>query len=157
MAKLRKGAALVLRNFIFLWSFESIWPRYITYQIQMLRKVLRKIHIPAGLRQRIPILCRKFLFEWFKVGVLPNQQEWNIEFDIQEEPNNCGIELYPNCGINDIIQGGYFDWSAQISVPKWKTIGSQSEILFNEILDVQKILVGWTMFFFSALKFGRTS
>ena len=43
------------------------------------------------------------------------------------------------------------------SVPKWKTMGSQSEILFHEILDVQKILVGWTTFFFLALKFGRTS
>ena len=36
-----------------------------------------------------------------------------------------------------------------------KTMGSQSKNLFHEILDVQKILVGWTMFFFLALKFGR--
>ena len=36
-------------------------------------------------------------------------------------------------------------------------MGSQSEILFHEILDAQKILVGWTMFFFFALKFGRNS
>ena len=36
-------------------------------------------------------------------------------------------------------------------------MGSQSEILFHEILDVQKILVGWTTFFFLALKFGRNS
>ena len=41
-----------------------------------------------------------------------------------------------------IVQGGFFDWSAQFSVPKLKTMGSQSEILFHEILDVQKILVG---------------
>ena len=34
-------------------------------------------------------------------------------------------------------------------------MGSQSEILFHEILYVQKI--GWTKFFFSALKFGRNS
>ena len=52
---------------------------------------------------------------------------------------------------------GFFDWSAQFSVPKWKTMGSQSEILFHEIPDVQKILVGWTTFFFLVLKFGRTS
>ena len=32
-----------------------------------------------------------------------------------------------------------------------------SKILFHEILDVQKILVGWTTFFFLALKFGRNS
>ena len=36
-------------------------------------------------------------------------------------------------------------------------MGSQSEILFHEILDVQKILVGWTTFFFLVLKIGRTS
>ena len=36
-------------------------------------------------------------------------------------------------------------------------MGSQSEILFHEISDVQKILVGWTMFFFLALNFGRNS
>ena len=36
-----------------------------------------------------------------------------------------------------------------------KNDGSQSEIMFHEILDVQKILIGWTTFFFLALKFGR--
>ena len=41
----------------------------------------------------------------------------------------------------------FFNCSSQFSVPKWKTMGSQSEILFHEILDVQKILVGWTTFF----------
>ena len=34
---------------------------------------------------------------------------------------------------------------------------SQSEILFHEILDEQKILVGWTTFFYLALEFGRNS
>ena len=34
-------------------------------------------------------------------------------------------------------------------------MGSQSVILDHEILDVQKILVGWIKFFFLALKFGR--
>ena len=34
---------------------------------------------------------------------------------------------------------------------------NQSEILVPEILNVQKILIGWTKFFFLALKFGRTS
>ena len=53
------------------------------------------------------------------------------------------------------LQGAFFNCSSQFSVPKWKTIGSQSEILFHEILDVQKILFGWTTFFFLALKFGR--
>ena len=36
-------------------------------------------------------------------------------------------------------------------------MGSQSEILYHEILNVQKILVGWTTFFFLALKYGRNS
>ena len=41
--------------------------------------------------------------------------------------------------------GWFFNCSSQFSVPKWKTMGNQSEILFHEILDVQKILVGWTL------------
>ena len=56
-----------------------------------------------------------------------------------------------------VPQGAFLNCSSQFSVPKWKTMGSQSEILFHEILDVQKILFGWTTFFFLALKFGRTS
>ena len=55
------------------------------------------------------------------------------------------------------LQGDFFNCSSQISVPKWKTMGSQSETLFHEILDLQKILFGWTRFFFLALKFGRNS
>ena len=51
----------------------------------------------------------------------------------------------------------FFNCSSQFSVPKWKTMGSQSEILFHGILNLQKILVGWTTFFFLALKFGRNS
>ena len=54
-------------------------------------------------------------------------------------------------------QGVFFNCSSQFSVPKWKTMSSQPEILFHEIFDVQKILVGWTTFFFLALKFGRNS
>ena len=38
-----------------------------------------------------------------------------------------------------------------------KNDGEQSEIMFHEILDVQQMLIGWTMFFFLALKFGRNS
>ena len=44
--------------------------------------------------------------------------------------------------ISDIIQGVFFNSSSQFSVPKRKTLGSQSEMQFHEILDVQKILVG---------------
>ena len=51
----------------------------------------------------------------------------------------------------------FFNCSSQFSVTKWKTMGKQSEILFHEILDVKKILVGWTTFFFLALKFGWNS
>ena len=51
----------------------------------------------------------------------------------------------------EFMQGAFFNCSSQFSVPKWKTMGSQSEILFHEILDVQKILVGWTTFLFLAL------
>ena len=44
--------------------------------------------------------------------------------------------------MSDHIQGVFFYSSSQFSVPKCKTMGSQSEILFHEILNVQKILVG---------------
>ena len=47
-----------------------------------------------------------------------------------------------------LVQGAFFNCSSKFSVPKWKTMGSQSEILFHEIFNVQKISVGWTMFFF---------
>ena len=62
-----------------------------------------------------------------------------------------------NLGLYNVQQGVFFNSSSQFSVPKWKTMGSQSEFLFPEIFDVQKILVGWTTFFFLALKFGRNS
>lgn len=55
-----------------------------------------------------------------------------------------------------LLQCVFFNCSYQFSVPKWKTTGSQSEILFHEILDVQKIIVGWTTFFL-ALKFAWNS
>ena len=48
-------------------------------------------------------------------------------------------------------------WFFLLVSTKMKTMGSQSEILFHEILYVQKILVGWTTFFFLVLKIGRTS
>ena len=51
--------------------------------------------------------------------------------------------------------GWFFNCFSQFSEPKWKTMGSQSVILFHEILDVQKILVGSTTFFFLALKLGQ--
>ena len=60
----------------------------------------------------------------------------------------CKTEVYENVFISKIQCG--FNLSSQCSVPKWKMMGSQSEIL-----NVQKILVGWTTFFFLALKFGR--
>ena len=65
-----------------------------------------------------------------------------------------------NVDANDhfwFIQGAFLNWSSQFSVPKWKMMGSQSDILFHEILNVQKILVGWTTFFFCVLKFGWNS
>ena len=40
-----------------------------------------------------------------------------------------------------LLQGAFFNCSSLFSVPKWKTLGNQSDILFHEILDVQSILV----------------
>ena len=39
------------------------------------------------------------------------------------------------------IQGGFLNCSSQFSVPKWKMMGSQSEILFHKIFDVRSSLV----------------
>ena len=45
------------------------------------------------------------------------------------------------------IQGGFFNWSARFSVPKWKTSCSQPGLVFHEIFNVKKLLVGWASFF----------
>ena len=71
------------------------------------------------------------------------------------QPNTLLTVLELSDRLTYNVQGAFFNCSSQFSVPKWKTMDSQSEILFHEILNVQKILVGWTMFFFLALKFGR--
>ena len=55
------------------------------------------------------------------------------------------------------LQGAFFNCSSHFSVPKWKTLGSQSEILFNEIVNIKKVLVGWTTFFFLVLKLGQNT
>ena len=73
----------------------------------------------------------------------------DLTFECYRESN--GANCYNN------LQGAFFNCSSQFSVPKWKMMGSQSEILFHEILNVQKILVGWKTFFYLALKFGRNS
>ena len=76
------------------------------------------------------------------------------EYNVDEEDEDCFwfvIDPVKN------IQGAFFNCSSLFSVPKWKTTGSQSDILSHEILDVQNILVGWTTFFFLVLKFGRNS
>ena len=45
-----------------------------------------------------------------------------------------------------LIQGGFFNWSARFSVPKWKTSCSQPGLVFQEIFNVKKLLVGWASF-----------
>ena len=55
------------------------------------------------------------------------------------------------------IQGGFFNWSAWFSVPKWKTSCSQPGLVFHEIFNVKKLLVGWASFFILVLKIRRTS
>ena len=81
------------------------------------------------------------------------------------------IEGIKVCGLKDIglsverclwtvikdIQGGFFNWSARFSVPKWKTSCSQPGLVFHEIFNVKKLLVGWASFFILVLKIGQTS
>ena len=56
-----------------------------------------------------------------------------------------------------VLQGVFLTGPPNLQYQNEKTMDSQSEILVHEILNVQKILIGWTKFFFLALKFGRTS
>ena len=51
----------------------------------------------------------------------------------------------------------FFKWSARFSVPKWKTSCSQPGLIFREIFNLIKLLVGWASFFILVLKIGRTS
>ena len=37
----------------------------------------------------------------------------------------------------------FFNSSSQFSVPKWKTTCSQWKILFHEIVNIKKLLIGW--------------
>ena len=86
-------------------------------------------------------------------------KETNEPWDIPKYKIGWSTEGLADCPAVSLrfVQGGIFNCSFKFSVPKWKLMGSQSEILIHEILDVQKILVGWTKFFFLALKFGRKS
>ena len=95
--------------------------------------------------------CRKYIdFTQTQDFFLCGCDDWNGSFSTTYLPVFC---VY----LGMLIQGDFSNCSSQFSVPKWKTMGSQSEILFHEILDVQKILVGWIKFFFLAMKFGRNS
>ena len=83
-----------------------------------------------------------------------------LELSIHSNPIQSRFQVYILCGQLFpllTLQGGFSNCSPQFSVPKWRMMGSQSEVLFHEIHDVQKILVGWTTFFFLVLKFGRNS
>ena len=41
-----------------------------------------------------------------------------------------------------VLQSAFFNYSSQFSVPKWKTMGTESEILFHRILHVKKMPIG---------------
>ena len=51
----------------------------------------------------------------------------------------------------------YFNCSSRFSVPKWKTSCSQPGLLFQEIFNVKKLLVGWASSLILLLKMGRNS
>ena len=97
----------------------------------------------------LQIISQLVLFLWLIWQWRRNRSEWNHSDRWSGSDDQKILE---------IIQGGFF-----LTVPpnfqyqNEKQMGSQSEVLFHEIPDVQKILVGWTTFFFLALKFGRNS
>ena len=86
-----------------------------------------------------------------------------IQMDVILQPNKgtastkSNTNLKPNVKSNDKFHTGFFNCSSYFSEPKWKMMGRQSEILFHEIFNVQKILFGWITFFFLALKYGQNS
>ena len=70
---------------------------------------------------------------------------------------SCSVVQVYNSLLVVMLTLTYYNCFSKFAVPKWKTMGSQSEILFHEILNVQKNLVGWTIVFLLALKFGQNS
>ena len=55
------------------------------------------------------------------------------------------------------IQGGFFNWSARFSVPKWKNLLSQQGAFLHWKFREKLVLVGCHLFFILVLKIGRTS
>ena len=55
------------------------------------------------------------------------------------------------------IQGGFFNWSAQFSVPKWKNLLSQRGPFLHWKFREKLVLVGCNLFFILVLKIRRTS
>ena len=55
---------------------------------------------------------------------------------------------------NRMIQGGFFNWSAQFSVPKWKNLLSQRGAFLHWIFREKLVLVGCNLFFILVLKNG---
>ena len=59
--------------------------------------------------------------------------------------------------IHICIQGGFFNWSARFSVPKWINLLSQRGAFLHWRFREKLILVGFSLFFILVLKIGRTS
>ena len=55
------------------------------------------------------------------------------------------------------IQGGFFNWSARFSVPKWKNLLCQRGAFLHWKFREKLVLVGCNLFFILVLKIGRTS
>ena len=83
---------------------------------------------------------------------------WNISSEIFIRPKSDHRPLLslPNTleqtsylsRISRIIQAAFFNCSSRFSEPKWNPSCSQPGLLFQEIFNVRKLLVGWASFFF---------
>ena len=55
------------------------------------------------------------------------------------------------------VQGGFLNWSARFSVPKWKKLLSQRGAFLHWKFCEKLVLVGCNLFLILVLKIGRTS
>ena len=77
--------------------------------------------------------------------------------ELSQNVNHNWVNKWNQSKIHGRYRVVFFNWSALFSVPKWKTSCSQPKVLFQEIINVNKLLVGWASFFILVLKMGRAS
>ena len=132
------------------WGYLAGWAKIPTW----------KLWPPYGL---MVLLMRRSRMDWYRKVALAEMQTLNLK---KSKTNSyltfCQVYFKGLFGCSffcwasfvvllicffQLIQGGFFNWSARFSVPKWKTSCSQPGLVFHEIFIVKKLLIGWAGFF----------